>query len=697
MKFNILILLFITNICIGQNTFTSEESKKTPSATESLFLTQQSAERYQKHLYNLTQEPHITTSKNNEKVRDYIVDVMKKAGLEVEIFPYDVYLPVMPGMASAELVTPLRMPLNSRENIYKEDIYSGHKDLTPGFNSFTGSGDVTGEVVYANYGRKEDFEELEKLGVSVKGKIVLARYGGNFRGYKARFAQEYGAIGLIIFTDPGDSGYMKGLVYPEGPYYDESSIQRGSLLTMPWTGDPLTPFEPALPVDGKIKINRIKPEEVPTLLKIPVMPLPYGSAKEIISRMKGKPVPQSWQGGLPYTYRLEGGKELSVRLNVHQDRAVQRIYNVVGTIKGSTNPDEWVIAGCHYDAWNFGALDPNSGTAMLLSLGESLGKMAKDGVKPKRTIKIAHWDAEEVGLMGSTEWVEQFRDELSAKGVAYLNADAAVSGRSFGGAASPTLKGVLMEAANEVTYPDSAKTVFDMWKGKKAEPEIGNLGGGSDHLGFYTHIGIPSWGAGTGGVSIYHSSFDNYAYYTKFTDSTFKMGPMVEQIFGMAMIKLANNNTIPYSLSMYGHDSKIHFESLQKRLVQMQRVDTTFSFNHLISLADKLKTAGVECEKSLNNISGKNLDKINKMLLSLERQWIDKEGMPYGNWYKSLYASSDPYSGYASWMMPAFMYELSQNSTTNLKTWEEKYSMVMESLIKTFGNIKVLADQMKYP
>ena len=202
MKINILVLLFIANVCIGQDTSTREESKKTPLGIESLFLTQQSAERYQKHLYNLTQEPHITTSKNNEKVRDYIVDVMKKAGLEVEIFPYDVYLPVMPGMATAELVTPLRLPLNSRENIYKEDIYSGHKDLTPGFNSFTGSGDVTSEVVYVNYGRKEDFEELEKLGVSVKGKIVLARYGGNFRGYKAKFAQDYGAIGLIIFTDP---------------------------------------------------------------------------------------------------------------------------------------------------------------------------------------------------------------------------------------------------------------------------------------------------------------------------------------------------------------------------------------------------------------------------------------------------------------------------------------------------------------
>ena len=690
MKFNILVLLFIANECIGQDTFNKEESNTSISDIYSLFLTQQSAERYQKHLYNLTQEPHITTSKNNEKVRDYIVDVMKKTGLEVEVFPYDVYLPVMPGMATAELVTPIRLPLNSRENIYKEDIYSGHKDLTPGFNSFTGSGDVTSEVVYVNYGRKEDFEELEKLGVSVKGKIVLARYGGNFRGYKAKFAQDYGAIGLIIFTDPGDSGYMKGLVYPEGPYYDESSIQRGSLLTMPWSGDPLTPFEPALPMDGKIKTKRIKPEEVPTLLKIPVMPLPYGSAKEIISRMKGKPVPQSWQGGLPYTYRLEGGSELSVRLNVHQARAVQRIYSVIGTLKGSTNPDEWVIAGCNYDAWNFGALDPNSGTAMLLTLGESLGKMAKEGVKPKRTIKIAHWDAEEVGLMGSTEWVEQFRDELTAKGVAYLNADAAVSGRSFGGAASPTLKGVLIEAAKAVTYPDSAKTVYDMWKGKKTEPEIGNLGGGSDHLGFYTHIGIPSWGAGTGGVSIYHSSFDNYAFYTKFTDSTFKMGPMVEQIFGVAMLKLANDKTIPYSLSRYGQDSKVHFDALQKSLSQMPRSDTTFSFTRLISMSEKLSKAGVECEKAISSSSGKNHDKINKILLSLEREWIDNEGNPFGSWYKSLYASSDPYSGYASWMMPAFRYELSKNSTDNLKKWEAKYIGVIERLMESFKTIILL-------
>jgi N-acetylated-alpha-linked acidic dipeptidase len=667
------------------------KAQHTTSALQTAFMKLQSSERYREHLYHLTQHPHLTTSKNNEKVRDYIADAMQKAGLQVEIFPYDVYLPVFPGTATAEIVTPSRIPLNSKENIYTEDKYSGDPDLTPGFNSFTGSGDVTAEMVYVNYGRKEDYEMLEKLGVSIQGKVVLARYGGNFRGYKAKFAQDGGALGLIIFTDPGDSGYMKGLVYPEGPYSDESSIQRGSLLVMPWTGDPLTPFEPAMPLDSKTKVNRIKPEEVTSLLKIPVMPLPYGSAKEIISRMKGKPVPQSWQGGLPYTYRLEGGSALKVRLHVNQERAIQRIYNVIGTLKGSENPDEWVIAGCHYDAWNCGSQDPNSGTAMLLTLSESLGKMAKEGLKPQRTIKIAHWDAEEVGLMGSTEWVEQFRNELGAKGVAYLNADAAVSGRNFGGAASPTLKGVLVEATKVVTYPDSSKSVYDIWRGKKQEPEIGNLGGGSDHLAFYTHIGIPSWGAGTGGVSIYHSIYDNYAYYQKFADSTFKMGPMVEQIFGVAMLNLANNAFIPYSLSKYGADSKKHFEALQKILGQMPRTDTTFSFDALIKLSEKLYQTGKQCDLDLSQTPSKNAKEVNKILISLERQWINDQGNPFGKWYKSLYASSDPNSGYASWMLPAFMYELSQNSTKNLKEWEIKYASVLEKLNEMMNQISVLA------
>ncbi len=652
-----------------------------------VFLQQQSPERYRKHLVELTKEPHITATQSNERVRDYMADVMRKAGWEVDIYPYDIYLPVMPGIAYAEIVKPKRLPLNIKEYIHEEDPFSSHPDLTIGFNAYTGSGDVTAEVIYANYGRKEDFELLASMGISVNGKIVIARYGGNFRGFKAKYAELYGAIGLIIYTDPEDSGYMKGPVYPEGPYFDESTIQRGSVLTLEWTGDPLTPFVPALPLDSPEKVVRLSPSDVKEMHTIPIMPLPYGSAKEIIGQMTGRPVPSAWQGGLPYAYRIEGGKDLQVRVHVQQEMALQRIYNVVGTLRGAQYPDEWIIAGCHYDAWNFGSIDPNSGTAMLLSLSESLGKMAEQGMRPKRTIKIAHWDAEEVGIIGSTEWVEQFKDELHQKAVAYMNADGAVGGRRFGGATSPSLKELLVNATRQVNYPDSVHTVYKHWVGDKKEAPIGNLGGGSDHLPFYSHIGIPSWNAGTGGTSLYHSNYDNHHYYEKFVDSSFKMGPMVEQVFGIATLQLASQDVLPYSLTRYGKDTKGHFEALQKQLPQ----DLSFSFIKLIAAAASLESIAASCEIALKTANKSNIRKINQDLIMLEREWIEIEGMPYGSWYRSMYASSDPYSGYASWMMPAFQYELSISRYDELPKWETKYLNAIRRIESRLKNVIKLA------
>ncbi|MBX2943543.1 MAG: M28 family peptidase [Cyclobacteriaceae bacterium] len=692
---NLLSLLLVTltlSFVHAQKGFIGNNAT-TQTKVEETFLKQQESERYKNHLRNLTKEPHIAGSKANERVRDYIVDVMRKAGLQVEVFPYDIYMPVMPGTASAGLITPIRLPLNDQEYIYKEDPFSSHPDLTIGFNAYSGTGDVTAEVVYANYGRKEDFEKLQAMGVSVKGKIVLARYGGNFRGYKAKYAEEHGAAGLIIFTDPGDSGYTKGLVYPEGPYSDESSIQRGSLLTIDWTGDPLTPFEPALPLDGKKKITRKKPEDVKGLHTIPVMPMSYGAVKEIFSRMTGKPVPAGWQGGLPYTYRLEGGSELTVRVNVAQKMEIQRVYNVVGTLVGTENPDQWVIAGSHYDAWDFGANDPNSGTAMLLALSESLGKLSQAGYKPKRTIKIAHWDAEEEGVIGSTEWVEHFQDELSAKAVAYFNADGAVTGRRFGMSSSPSLKELAISTTKSISFPDSSKSLYDVWLGKRKTPEppLGNLGGGSDHIAFYAYVGIPSLGGGSGGHSIYHSNYDNFAYYERFSDPTFKMGPMVEQVFGTMALRLANADVIPYDLSRYGTDLRTHFEGLQKLVSAYDKSSAPYSFDALIKAADELKKVGEECETALKTANGKNIKTINKELLTLERQWIDKEGMPYGNWYRSLYASPDPYSGYASWMLPAFQYEASIHSTANLKKYEQRHMDAINRIKAKMEEITKLA------
>ena len=694
MKYVLALILFVSQSTFAQTLtgFSSSSSEKQTQA-ESVFLNQQESERYKNHLKTLTKEPHITTSKANERVRDYMADVMRKAGFQVEIFPYDIYLPVMPGTASAELVEPIRLPLNNKEYIHKEDPFSSDPNLYFGYNAYTGSGDVTAEVVYANFGRKEDFEKLAAMGISVKGKIVIARYGGNFRGHKAKYAELHGAAGLIIFTDPGDSGYAKGLVYPEGPFYNESDIQRGSLLTLDWFGDPLTPFEPALPLDGKKKIVRKKPEEVSGMHNIPVLPLPYGSAKEIIGRMTGKPVPAGWQGGLPYTYRLEGGPALKVRVNVTQKREIQRVYNVVGTLVGSELPNEWVMAGSHYDAWGFGATDPNSGTAMLLALSESLGKLSQAGYKPKRTIKIAHWDAEEQGVIASSEWVEQFRDELDAKGVAYLNADGAVSGKNFGAASSPSLKNLSIDATKALQYPDSSKTLYDHWIGKRGakEPPLGNLGGGSDHIAFYTHVGIPSWGGGMGGPSLYHSNHDSFSFYERFADSSFKMGPLVESVFGIMALRLANADVIPYNVSRYGTDLRTHFEGLQKLTKAYDKSETAFSFDALIKAADELKKAGEESEAALKTANEANRKAINAELLLLERQWIDKQGMPYGNWFRSLYASPDPYSGYASWMLPGFQFEAANKSTANLKMWEQKYLDTMSRLKTKMETITKLA------
>ena len=630
MKYLFSLFLFIGTCSFAQTLtgFSSSSSEKQKQA-ESVFLNQQESERYKNHLKNITKEPHIATSKANERVRDYMAEVMRKAGFQVEIFPYDIYLPVMPGTASAEIVEPIRIPLNNKEYIHKEDPFSSDPNLYVGYNAYSGTGDVTADVVYANFGRKEDFEKLQSIGVSVKDKIVIARYGGNFRGYKAKYAEAVGAAALIIFTDPGDNGYAKGLVYPEGPNYNESSIQRGSLLTLDWTGDPLTPFEPALPLDGKKKIVRKKPEEVTGMHKIPVLPLPYGSAKEIFARMTGKPVPAGWQGGLPYTYRIEGGPDLKVRVNVSQKREIQRVYNVVGTLVGTELPNEWVMTGSHYDAWGFGATDPNSGTAMLLALSESLGKLAQAGYKPKRTIKIAHWDAEEQGVIGSTEWVEQFRDELDAKGVAYFNADGAVSGKNFHAASSPSLKSLVIEATKAVPYPDSSKTVFEHWLGKRTtkEPPLGNLGGGSDHIAFYTHVGIPSGGGGTGGPTIYHSNHDSFSFYERFADADFKMGPLVERVFGVIALRLANADVIPYDLSRYGVDLKTHFEGLQKLTKAYDKSENAFSFDVLIKAADELKKVGEDAETALKTVNDINRKAINAELLLLERQWIDKQGM----------------------------------------------------------------------
>jgi len=671
-------------LSIAQHEGYSSDSWKNQLDFEQMFVNHIDKTSFRKHLKKLTERPHVVGSEANEEVIRYIGEVMDKAGLDVTNYPYDVYLPNKPGSSLIEIVTPSRQVLNQKEDIIPNDPFSDDPLLWKGWNAFSGSGDITAEVVYANYGRKEDFETLKKLGVDVKGKIVLARYGGNFRGYKAKFAEANGAAGLIIYTDPKDSGFTKGLVYPDGPYYNPSTIQRGSLLTADFTGDPLTPFEPALPLDGKKKIKRLDPKDA-QLHTIPVTPIGYGEAEKILGQMKGKVVPQSWQGGLPFTYRLEGGNSITVRLKVEQKIDFVRATNVIGLLKGNEAPDEWIILGCHLDSWGFGATDPSSGTAMLLSLSETLGKLKDKGYAPKRSILIGHWDAEEHGVIGSTEWVEQMKDQLNANGVVYMNFDGAVSGKNFGASAAPTLKKLLVETSKEVQYPYTDQTLYEFWnKTNQIEPPIGNLGGGSDHIAFYMHVGVPSMSGGAGGPNVYHSNYDSFRFYEKFVDPEFQMGPMVENMAGLMALRMANAEIIPYNLNRYAQDMKIHFSNAENKINKYDKEFDGFkltvaAIQSLEKVSDEL-TLNIKSYLESKDYSKKELKNLNEQLIALEKSFISDEGMYFGSWFKSIYASSDPFSGYAAWILPGLEYEIALNSSERLQEWDSRYASAVNSL-----------------
>lgn len=682
--YSILISFFLFQFLNAQYEGYSEDSWNDQLKIEESLLKNIDKTSFKKHLKKLTERPHVVGSKGNQEVIRYIGEVMQLAGMKVTNYPYDVYLPKNPGTSLIEIVTPNRDVLNQKEDIIENDPYTKDLELWKGWNAFSGSGDVTAEVVYANYGRKEDFETLKSLGIDVSGKIVIARYGGNFRGYKAKFAEANGASGLIIYTDPQDSGFTKGLVYPNGPYYNSSTIQRGSLLTTDFTGDPLTPFEPALPLDGKEKIERIDPKNA-QLHSIPVSPIGYGEAEKILSQMNGDPVPQSWQGGLPFTYRLQGGSSLTVRLKVDQKIDFVRATNVIGMLKGTDAPDEWIILGCHLDSWGFGATDPSSGTAMLLSLSQTLGKLRDEGYSPKRSILIGHWDAEEHGVIGSTEWVEQMREELNAKGVIYMNFDGAVSGKGFGVSSAPTLKKLLVEASKDVKYPYTDQSLYDFWnKENKNEPPIGNLGGGSDHIAFYMHVGVPSLSGGAGGPNVYHSNYDSFRFYERYVDPEFQMGPMVEHIAGIMTLRMANGDIIPYNLNRYASDLKIHFTNAENKinLYNDEFNGFTLSKEAIKSLEQTSDVLTQEIRKYLNtgSFSKKNLSNINQQLIDLEKSFISDKGMYFGSWYRSIYASSDPFSGYAAWILPGLEYEIALKSSDRLYEWDKRYSNAINSL-----------------
>jgi N-acetylated-alpha-linked acidic dipeptidase len=599
---------------------------------------------------DLSAVPHMAGTPAQGTTRDYVLDRLKSWGVDAWSKEYSIYMPQPDTVAAWVLIGSKAERLSLAE--------PGKGPQVPPFNGYTGDGNVTAEVVYVNYGLIEDYKTLDSLGVSVSGKIAIARYGRSFRGIKAREAQKRGAVGLIVYSDPQEDGYFRGDVYPKGPMRPAGGIQRGSMMN--GNGDPTTPAWPS--VEGARRV----PEDSLDIPRIPIIPMSYGNARRFLEPLAGPSVPQSWQGGLPFRYHVGPG---AVRARLHVktergERAFHKIWNTIGMIRGERWPDEWVVVGAHRDAWGPGARDNVSGTVSVLETARAFATLAKDGMKPARTLVFATWDAEEWGLIGSTEWVEELEDSLRAHVVAYINEDGTFSGPNFNGAGSPSLKPLFRAVARVVADPVGPGTVYNVWlKSKNGDTTaltFGNLGGGSDFAGFYHHLGIPSGGIGFDGPDgIYHSAYDSYDWMSRFGDPGYKAHRVGAQLVALIMARLANDQLLPLDYAFFGTEMSGLVSQLDSGITKKQW-GSTVSTQPLKDALDRFtavaKAFGAARDSAATRAAGidsARAQRVNRALMQVERRLTRPQGLVSRPWFRSLQFASDLDNGYATMAFPS--------------------------------------------
>ena len=640
------------------------------------FLAVPDAKLAGEHLKTLTAAPHIAGSKEDYATALYVAEKFKAAGLETKIVPYKVWLnlPKEIHLEARDASGKVLMTGPSREHV-DGDRFDDDPRVTPGFNGSSASGDITAPVVYANYGRPEDFAHLDALGISVKGKIVLVRYGSNFRGVKAFIAQQRGAAGLIIYSDPSDDGYYRGEAYPNGPYRPDSGIQRGSIQYMfEYPGDVTTPGIAStldLP-DSK----RTPPDQAASMPKIMSTPISYHDAAPILEALGGPEVPRPWQGALPFNYHV-GGSGVTVHMVLKQDYSYTTIWDVTGNIDpdpaSKEDPNAWVVAGNHRDAWVYGAVDPNSGTAAMLETVHGVGVLLKQGWKPKRRIIFCSWDAEEEGLIGSTEWAEEKANHL-AGAVAYFNTDVGVSGPNFDAAAVPSLKEFVRSVTKLVPSPQGG-TVYDEWvkaqaegSGKKganngfneqrppnsrsaaeAQAKIGDLGSGSDYSAFIQHLGVPSTDIGSDGpYGVYHSVFDNYQWFVQNADPTFVYEQQQARVYGLEILHMADTDVLPYDYVTYATEITEYIEAAGKKAQESGlNLDTAAAL-----AAAKNLTAAATAVHAKQLAQPADAPAFNRQLRQVEGDLLSPAGLPHRAWYKHTIYAPGEYTGYAAVVIP---------------------------------------------
>ncbi len=651
----IVLLLVVLGVAVSGQTrpaaisgFTSKSAQK-QAAVEQKFKARISPQQERRFHRYLTAEPHPAGSERNNELARYIADIWRQQGLEdVTIREYDV-LNSFPRSTSLEMVSPVTYKAELREAPYPQDPDTKNPRVKSAYLGLSASGEVTAPIVYARSGNPEDYEVLRKHGIDPRGKVVLVRYSNpySYRGFKALTAEREGAAAMIVYSDPAEDGYKKGKVFPDGPWGPETHFQRGAItydFIVP--GDPLTPGWASVP-----GARHIAPEEARSLPKIIALPLSWHDAKPLLEHMGGPVAPKDWQGGLPITYRLGG--EGRVHLKVDMDNRVAPNYVVEARIRGAELPDEWIVLGNHRDAWEFGGVDPSSGTASMLEMTRSLGALLQQGIRPRRTLVICSWDGEEVGLTGSTEWGEQFAGELKQKAVAYINVDSSTSGPDFIGSAVASLAPLLVETTKSLRDPSGA-SLYAAWlrsrqrkqrEEKSKEPVTDanladvRIGSGSDHTVFLNHVGVPVIGLEFDGpYGVYHSMYDDHFWIEHFGDPGFRYHALMSQLWGVLALRLANADALPFDFAAYGRALRDFVDDLRKKNQLAGHLDTAPLLKAIAAFEQqgtKLNAAGRR-QLAAARSGAEVLEKLNRAQMQVEGNWLNPEGIPGRPWFKHL-------------------------------------------------------------
>ena len=742
--FAVLLTVFILlPLCAANNDdqplygFTSASSK-TERDLENKFRDIPDPKILRDTMQRLSARPHHVGSPYDKQNAEWILAQFKSWGLDAQIETFDVLFPT-PKERVLEMTAPTKFVAKLEEPAVAADPTSNQKsEQLPTYNAYSINGDVIGKLVYVNYGLPRDYEELDRLGVSVKGAIVIARYGNSWRGIKPKVAYEHGAVGCIIYSDPRDDGYFEDDVFPEGPMRNENGVQRGSVMDMPvYPGDPTTPG-----VGAKGDVKRLALKDITTLTKIPTLPISYGDARPLLAALKGPMAPVSFRGGLGQAYHLGPGPAI-VHLKVEFNWDIKPVYDVIAKIPGSEAPDQWIVRGNHHDAWVNGAEDPIAGQIALLEEARALGKLVKDGWKPKRTIIYCAWDGEEPMLLGSTEWAEYHGDELKQHAAIYINTDG--NGRGYLGASgSHSLEKFVNGVARDIIDPEKNISVWKRTqaarlvgtrgpdnadrKEARTRPDlrIGALGSGSDYTAFIDHLGVASVNVGYGGEDesggIYHSIYDDFYWYTHFADTNFVYGQALAQTVGTMVMRFADADVLPYDFADFADTTRRYSDELKKLLKDKQdeirernqniddgaysatsdprrptfappkeEVPPFINFAPLDNAQTVLERSAERYAKAIKvlnsgSISAQALQSLNDKLIQCERRLTNADGLPRRPWYQHLIYAPGFYTGYGAKTMPGIRegieekrYQEAEKEITRVAAALEAYAAAIDA------------------